>query len=198
MTHLQKLLATLLVLGVIAHFIEPRDKSRRNFEFLPEMVESPSYRAQDANENFPDGKTAQLPPAGAVARGFLPLHDGADLLDATTEWKQLSPKAQDAWNRYPAPKVSKDHAEAYAREGGAVFQTVCATCHGATGAGDGAVTRRGVPPPPSLTADAAKQMSDGRLFRIITAGQGNMAAHAAQVTRADRWKVIAHIRRLQK
>ena len=198
MTGLQKLLAAAIAVGVLAHFVDPRDATRRNFEFMPEMVESPSYRPQDKNENFPNGMTAQVPPVGSVARGFLPLHVNSALLDTRTEWKQLNPKQQDAWNAYKAPAVPEAGAEAQAERGRVVFQIICRTCHGAGGTGDGAVTKRGVPPPPSLLADGAKAMSDGRMFRIITAGQGNMAAHAGQVTRADRWKVVAHIRRLQK
>ena len=59
------------------------------------------------------------------------------------------------------------------------------------------LTKRGVPPPPALDGDGTKAMSDGRLFRIITAGQGNMAPHAVQVGRDDRWRVVRFIRSLQ-
>ena len=198
MTGLQKFLATAIVVGVLAHFVDPRDATQRNFEFMPQMVESPSYRPQDANSNFPDDMTARVPPAGSVARGFLPLHDQTGLLEVTTEWKLLSPEQRDAWNAYKAPPVPEPEAAAQAARGRVVFQSICRTCHGPAGAGDGAVTKRGVPPPPSLLADSAKALSDGRIFRIITAGQGNMPPHASQVERADRWKVIAHIRRMQK
>jgi len=40
-------------------------------------------------------------------------------------------------------------------------------------------------------------MRDGQLFHILTFGQGNMPAHAAQLSREDRWKAVVHIRTLQ-
>jgi hypothetical protein len=33
---------------------------------------------------------------------------------------------------------------------------------------------------------------------VITYGLRNMPSHAAQLTREDRWKVILHVRSLQK
>jgi mono/diheme cytochrome c family protein len=89
-------------------------------------------------------------------------------------------------------------ADAAAVERGrAVFASFCAVCHGAGGNGDGPVTRRGVPPPPSLFGENAMGMSDGRMYHIITSGQGNMAAYASQVERLDRWRIIRYIRSLQ-
>ena len=61
----------------------------------------------------------------------------------------------------------------------------------------GPVTQRGVPPPPSLLAPRAAQMKDGQLFHILTYGQNNMAAYGGQVSREDRWNVIAYVRSLQ-
>ena len=40
-------------------------------------------------------------------------------------------------------------------------------------------------------------MKDGRIYHIITNGQGNMPSFATQVTRNDRWRVIAYIRSVQ-
>jgi len=78
------------------------------------------------------------------------------------------------------------------------YAAFCAVCHGAGGLGDGSVTKRGVPPPPSLLADHARQMPDGEIYHLLTLGRGNMASYATQVQRADRWKVIRYIRSLQK
>jgi mono/diheme cytochrome c family protein len=60
------------------------------------------------------------------------------------------------------------------------------------------VPQRGVPLPASLTAENAVQMKDGQLFHVITYGQKNMPAHAGQIARADRWKVILYVRELQR
>ncbi len=82
--------------------------------------------------------------------------------------------------------------------GAAVFANYCALCHGGTGLGDGPVTKSGFPAPPSLLGDSARRMPDGRIFHIITFGQGNMPGHAAQIPREDRWKAALHVRELQK
>ncbi|MHC4408755.1 MAG: c-type cytochrome [Planctomycetota bacterium] len=187
----------LLILGIIVagglHFLGWSDHQQRNYEVLPDMYDSIPYGSFDANPNFPDGKTAQAPIAGTIARGFAPLHAGGVLLDVKREWKELDPVQQAAWNGLAAP----EEVDGDLLRGTYVFETICATCHGAGGGGDGPSTKRGVPPPPALFAKGAIEMSDGRMFRIITAGQANMAPHAAQVARADRWRVIRFVRSLQ-
>ena len=40
-------------------------------------------------------------------------------------------------------------------------------------------------------------MKDGQLFHILTYGQNNMASYAGQISRDDRWNVIAYVRSLQ-
>lgn len=63
-----------------------------------------------------------------------------------------------------------------------------------TGLGDGPVTKRGVPPPPSLLTENVINMKDGQLYFIISHGKGNMASYRSQVQRNDRWKVIQFLR----
>ena len=97
------------------------------------------------------------------------------------------------------------NAEAAARErfsasierGSNVYRTFCISCHGPNGAGDGPVTQRGFPPPPSMLTGKSPQMKDGQLFHILTYGQGSMAPFAAQLSRDLRWDVINYVRDLQ-
>jgi mono/diheme cytochrome c family protein len=77
-----------------------------------------------------------------------------------------------------------------------VFENVCFVCHGPRGEGDGPIIGR-FPNPPSLLSPRAKALPDGRIFHVITRGQGIMPPHAAQVLAEDRWKVILHVRALQ-
>jgi len=199
MTTLQKALAFAIIVVVVLHFVGDLEPGERNFEIMPEMFFSVPYGPFDPNPNFEDGKTARDPVAGTIAFGHPPLASKGLLLDTKTEWKELGADQQAAWDAFAAPKPDSD-----AKPGGgglargrAVFATVCTGCHGPGGAGDGKSTKRGVPPPPSLAAEGASKMSDGHLFRIITAGQGNMASHAVQVPRAERWRVVRFIRSLQ-
>ena len=183
-----RLLLAAFVFLVALHFVPGRGTAVRNYEFFPDMVESVAYESQDENPNFADGKNLQRPPEGTIARGYLPL-----LLDTMTPWKELTPEQQAAWNGLVAPPADE---RALAR-GATVFGNVCATCHGQTGAGDGPTTKRGVPPPLSFLGQGAREMSAGQMYRTITAGSGNMASHASQVERSDRWNAIRYIRKLQ-
>ena len=194
------LLAALAAIVVLALTAGP-DRSRRNSEFMPDMVHSPAYASQSANPVFLDGKTAQRPPDGTVARGFMPLHLDGNLLDTTTAWEELSKEQVAAWQALRAPwdfeKLAEPERARIVGRGGEVFSTFCIPCHGAGAAGDGLVTKRGVPPPPTLLSDANKALTDGRMYRAISCGKGNMTGYPAQVGREDRWKVIRYVRTLQ-
>jgi ABC-type oligopeptide transport system substrate-binding subunit len=47
-----------------------KDKSSTGWEYAPNMYEHTAYDPDQANPNFKDGKTAQLPPAGTIPVGF--------------------------------------------------------------------------------------------------------------------------------
>jgi mono/diheme cytochrome c family protein len=159
--------------------------TRPNVEVFPGMARSPAYGSYSANPIFADGKTLQEPPPGTAPRGRPPLH-----YDATPA------SAARAGQKLRNPFAATD-AEA-ARRGAYVYAQFCQVCHGSEGKGDGPVTLRGVPPPPSQLAEKAVKMPDGQMFHVLTYGQGNMASYAAQLSREDRWRVILHVRALQK
>lgn len=161
-----------------------RDVTRLNVEFMPDMVHSAAYESFESNPHFADGKTLREPVAGTIPRGFRPLHYGAtpeERIRAGREMKNpFLPAEREALNR-----------------GAVVYQNVCVPCHGASGRGDGPVSKKGFPPPASLVADKAIQLQDGEIFHIVTYGQNNMPAYAAQLDPEDRWKVVLHVRSLQ-
>lgn len=195
---IEKLLWGLLAAACLLHLVAWADTRERNYEFLPDMVAAVPYETQARNPVFEDGKTLQRPPAGTFPRGHLPLRSGGLLLDTTTKWEELSAEQQQAWETLTPGWTLDESAEAAALERGRkVFVAFCATCHGGGGAGDGVVTTRGVPPPPSLLADNARNLSDARIFRILTVGRGNMASYATQIEREDRWKALRYVRKLQ-
>jgi mono/diheme cytochrome c family protein len=202
MTRLEQLLVASLVLVVLLVLVTGKDPSHRNLEFLPDMARTPAYESQSKNPVFLDGKTQQPPPEGTVARGYLPLMSRGLLLDTTTAWEELPPEQLQAWRALVPPwdrnNLPEEERVRIVARGKEVFANFCTPCHGAGANGDGLVTQRGVPPPPSLLVPASKEFSDGRMMRAITAGKGNMASYRAQVERDDRWKVITYIRTLQK
>ena len=181
------LLLVLILASLIAlHWVILRDPSQRNYEFLPDMVESVPRDAQAPVTALAGGSVLDLrPPAGAIARGYLPLEYGPTPEEAFRAGEEL---------RSPIPA---DDADALSR-GEFIYVNFCTVCHGPTGTGDGAVTKRGVPPPPSLLLPHARDMRDGQMFHLISMGQGNMASYASQVQRQDRWNAILYIRTLQE
>ena len=177
--------ALLLLIGLLAglSLILGRDFSQPNLRFLPEMVTSVPYDSFDANPVFADGKTLQRPVPGTIARGHAPLHFAAGEEEALRAGRELiNPVAATP--------------EALAR-GARVYLAFCQVCHGETGIGDGTVTTRGFPPPPSLLAANARNLPDGQLFHIVTFGQNNMPPYAAMISPEDRWKVTLYVRSLQ-
>ena len=164
-----------------------RNDAQPNVELMLEaqMSRSPAFRTFAPNPNFADGMTLRTPPAGTIPRGELPLHYGTAPTEAVRAGQELhNPLA------VTSPAVQE--------RGAAVFATYCQVCHGPTGLGDGPVTRRGVPPPLSMLTGKAVQMKDGEMFHVISYGQGNMSAHAVQLSPSDRWAVVAYVRQLQK
>ncbi|MGI9100973.1 MAG: c-type cytochrome [Terriglobales bacterium] len=176
------LLAVVSLIG--ANWIVRNDAGRPNYEFLPQMAHGERYNAFSQNPNFTNRSTLQKPPDGGIARGYMPLHYSSTPEDALRAGRELST---------PIPSGSQQATS----RGAMVFANYCAVCHGAAGAGNGPVTQRGVPPPPPLTAPHAAQMKDGQLFHVLTYGQNNMPSYASQLSRLDRWNVIAYVRDLQ-
>lgn len=161
------------------------DNEDRGFFFLPDMLDQASYRAFEPNESFADGRTLRAPATGSIARGRMPFAYPSTPEGALAAGRELS------------SPIDLDDAAVLSR-GADAFAGYCAACHGPTGDGDGIPTKRGVPPPPNLKGDTARTMADGTIYHIITLGRANMPAHGAQVPRLDRWRIIAHIRQLQK
>lgn len=80
-------------------------------------------------------------------------------------------------------------------EASRLFNINCAVCHGAKAEANGPVAPKigGVK---SIVA-AAPGYSDGRIFYVMTYGQGNMGSYASQLSRKQRWMIVQYIRTLQ-
>lgn len=170
-------LAIVLVLGSCG---ASGEKTQR--VIFPDMLASVPYDAYDPNPATPTGQTLLLPPEGTVPLGYEPFPYGPGEEEALRAGAELV-------NPVEATE------ESLAR-GRAVYETMCLVCHGAGGEGDGPIIGR-FPNPPSLLAEHARSYSDGRIFHVITRGQGLMPSHAVQVLAEDRWKLVHYLRQLQ-
>jgi mono/diheme cytochrome c family protein len=174
----------LLVLVAGATWLLHRDAGGKNIEVLPDMTYSARYNPMAPNPNFPDGKTLREPPAGTIAVDQTVLHYSATPEEALRAGEELA-------SRFADTLVGTRE------RGAAVYLTFCVVCHGIGGLGDGAVARRGFPPPPSLQTDRVRKMKDGQFYHILTYGQGNMPSYASQISPDDRWRAIAHLHTLR-
>lgn len=172
---------TVLAIYLVGQTISS-DRGEPNSEFIPEMVHSIAYDAFAPNPNASDGKTLQSPPIGTIAIGFMPEYPDGELTRENAGTVLKNPFIMDNTD------LSR---------GADVYATFCQTCHGLNGDGDGPVTKRGVPPPPSLKTDKVRKMKDGDIYYLISHGIGNMPPYRSQVKRNDRWLVTHFIRTLK-
>jgi cytochrome c553 len=95
-------------------------------------------------------------------------------------------------------------AEALAM-GAVLFEVTCASCHGATGMGDGAAAAALDPKPATLAdSDMMDELSDGYLFWRISEGgamepfNSLMPAWGSGFTDDQIWQLVTHIRSLSE
>jgi len=179
------------IIGIAATVIisSCKDKRSTGWEYAPNMYESIAYDADQPNDNFKDGKTAQVPPAGTIPIGWVKFdypntHDGYEAASAEV--------------KSPLPQTQANYVE-----GKLLFAHFCSPCHGLQGQGDGLVVQHGFPPPPSYSkgqssrGGAMKDLTDGKIYHTITYGLNAMGSYASQLAPNERWKVIMYVHHLQ-
>ncbi len=171
------------------------DPNSPGVEYMPDMYRSPSYETYSKNPVFKDSMSAQLPVAGTITRGEWP-EDGS-LVNALP---YAYPNTVEGYEtagvelKSPLPKSDKTAAE-----GKIIYEKMCMHCHGSEGQGDGTLIGTGkFPPPPAYNVGRLKDLPEGMMFHTITYGRNLMGAHASQLTKEERWKVIQYIQQLQK
>jgi mono/diheme cytochrome c family protein len=159
------------------------------------MYRSPSYETYSTNPVFKDSMTAQLPVAGTVGRGEWP-QSGSIVNAMPYAYPNTIDGYTAAGEELTSPLAKSEAIEA---EGKVIYEKMCMHCHGAEGQGDGQLIGTGkFPPPPAYNGGALKELPEGKMFHSITQGKGLMGAHASQLTKEERWKVIQYIQKLQK
>lgn len=77
------------------------------------------------------------------------------------------------------------------------FGIYCAPCHGDQGLGNGMITKRGFPAPPSYTDQRLLEVPIGYFFDVMTNGFGRMYSYKSRISVEDRWAIAAYVRVLQ-
>ncbi|MFN2397660.1 MAG: FTR1 family protein [Gemmatimonadaceae bacterium] len=84
--------------------------------------------------------------------------------------------------------------------GRALYDRSCASCHGASGLGDGPAARGMVPAPPAVgSAAAMSDVTPALLFRVISVGipGTQMPGWASTLSVQDRWNIVAYLHSLR-
>ena len=183
-----------------AKFAEPP------IRLFPDMDEQDKLKAQKPDRFFADGVGSRHPVEGTHPVGFLP--DGANELGGIPEYEfggdtgyYATGTIGDYFGTGMPGELGLDAGgmTAFLRRGEESYNIHCAICHGRSGDGQGITGKFGVPGIASLV-DATKQREaypDGKLFHVISNGQGQMGPYKHNISLRDRWAVVAYVRALQ-
>jgi mono/diheme cytochrome c family protein len=108
--------------------------------------------------------------------------------------------AQGPWVAPASEKAKKNplpNDKKVVEQGEKVAKLNCASCHGATGKGDGAAAVALNPKPADWTSSRVQDEPDGEIFWKISTGRGAMPPWK-HLPEPDRWAVIRYIRSLKK
>ncbi len=151
-------------------------------QFNGDMDNQFKAKTQQGTSFFADRSTSRKP-----VEGTIPIEG--------TSYKLKMSEVSSADSLYENTLVKNDFVLARGKN---KYTTFCVPCHGTDGKGQGLVVKKGFAPPPSLVVQKATDYSDGRIFHIISAGQGVMPKYADKLSEIDRWAVIHYIRTMQE
>ncbi len=158
--------------------------SQPNYQFFPQMYQSPSYETYGEYEIFADEQSALIPVDGTIPRGFS-LYEYAD----NNEGYELA-KAE-LKNPLDSMQVDMDR-------GKELYDIYCGICHGNQGKGQGTLVKNekilGVP----SYADAARAITEGSIYHVIYYGRNAMGSYASQLNEEERWQVTAYVLKLKE
>jgi len=157
------------------------DKSKPNYQYMPDMYKSVGYETYSESPNHANGMTTQKPVEGTIARGQVPYD-----YDNTNEG-------------YDAAKADLKNplevSEANLDNGKKMYVIYCTSCHGKTGKGDGTLVERekflGVP------NYKDRDITEGSIYHVIMHGRNMMGSHSSQLTAKERWQVTMYVQQLR-
>lgn len=168
-----------LVITVSMSLVGCFNKDKPNYQFFPNMYDSPSYETYGEYDIFPNQQSAMLPAENTIPRGFEPYD-----LENTNEDRNKAKEILD----FPFEVTEKD-----LNIGKELYGLYCAICHGPKGDGKGTLVERekflGVP----SYADAGRVITPGNIFFSQTHGLNSMGSYSSQLDTKERWQVAMHV-----
>lgn len=172
-----------LLLAVLLAGCRGCPSSRPPIHLNPNMDDQPKLKAQSESAFFYDGAGMRTPVEGTVAQG--------ELHEDSAYWT-----GKDAAGGFVAAVPGHDQAAVLAR-GQQRFGIYCSPCHGAAADGKGMLFQRAQVQSANLMEQRFRDMPAGQLFDEVTHGQGLMPAYGPFIPVADRWAILAYVRKLQ-
>jgi mono/diheme cytochrome c family protein len=149
---------------------------------MQEMYRQPKLTPLAPTPLWPDGRAARPLEADTL------VHSAGTLAASSSGRRGIVSEEDDSRATYTHAALERGRQR---------FDIYCAPCHGLTGDGNGYITARGFPHPPSYHTDRLRAAPDSHFYDVITRGYGDMYSYADRVTPADRRAIIAYIRALQ-
>lgn len=173
------------------------EENSPGYEYMPDMYRSPAVEAYvDYGEirdtlrpELMETMSARKPATGTVPMTDHSVNDMPYTIPNTIEGYELAGKSL---------KSPLEETEAIIEEGKKIYSNFCIQCHGKEGQGNGAVVTKGGHPAPGAYNGPLKDLPEGKMFHTLTYGKGVMGSHASQLTKLERWKVVAYVKELQK
>jgi len=175
-----RIILAIVMVAEVALFVSCKTKSFTQLEYMPDMYRQMSVRPQESDPSAPSGVGMRQPPAGTIPRHWQPyMLSLADTAEANATNNPLPPTAE------------------VMAAGQKYYSNYCIVCHGARGDGLGYIVPK-MTMPPQLFNDKVMKWSDGRIYHVITHGQGLMMSYASQLLPEQRWAIIHYVRALQR
>lgn len=172
-----------VVLALLITIVSCNKKTRRNYQYMPNMYESVGYESYQESDAFANGIEAQLPVEGTLPRGYSlyeieDTNEGYEYAKANLERKV-------------------DSSDVDYNLGKELYDIYCGICHGAKGAGQGHLVKTekilGVP----SYADAGRAITAGSIYHVIYYGKNSMGSYANFMSEDERWQVVAYVEKLK-
>ncbi len=174
-----------VVFGLLSVLVSCHDKSKPNYQYMPNMYEPVGYETYQEVGISPTGSEAMLPPENAIPRGWMPYG-----FENTIEGKELA-----SLQVSPLDSLQRD---ANLKKGAELYGIYCAICHGPKGKGQGTLVKRekilGVP----SYDDAGRNITLGTTFHTMQYGLNSMGSYASQMNTEEMWQVSEYVMQLKQ
>ncbi len=111
-------------------------------------------------------------------------------VNAQSTW--VAPKSSDATSN----PLKNDQTAI--KKGKALYQQLCAVCHGDKGKGDGIASAALNPKPANFLFEKFQKQTDGAVFWKLTEGRAPMASYKESLSETQRWQLVNYLKSLKK